>query len=1419
MTSYSELPPDQLRPLLPAHLAQKIAPDIKPADIVKIVKRIRSVRNVLSTYLPRYLVEEIELDPTPGRVSGDFREGTVLFADVSGFTAMSRKMSALGKEGAEEITGIVNNYFTKMLDISSSFGGDLLKFGGDALLIYFEGKSGALRSLAAGNAMQIAMRHFSALETSQGVFPLRMKIGIACGSIFMANLGTPEDMDYAILGNTLAEMAQAESIANPEQIVVSNRVRQATGSLVDFDPAGDRNWRVKAFNLPDDLYDDLKVDTVSNQQSTACETPSQIEDCLRDVKIIAGLSPYVPEELLSWIITDPARLSLYSSHRPVTVMFANFYGIGDFIDGVGRAYPDTITRILNTHYIAMSEVNFRYGGTINRLDTYTKGNRFLIVFGALRAHEDDPQRAVRTALEMNHRLAGVNHQIEDILNEVPELRKISDSLKIKQRIGVNSGFVFAGNTGSGTRREYTVMGDQVNLTARMMGIAQGGEVLIGQSTARQLGDHFNLMEKNRALVKGIQEPVRNFLVQGIRESSRGKTIQGTGLIAGRDDEIRLANKVVDNILQGKGGVLVIRGVSGIGKTRLSEEIISYGKSKNIEVLFGNCLSYGKMMTYHPWVEILQSFFDIQAEDHSSGTMNRIEAIQRQMDLINEGLWTPVIGTVMGLGVPDNDITREMDPKLRRQRVLDLTLKLLETRAQRQPLMLVIEDTHWADPASLDLIDYICRNIANQPVMLVLPQRPDEGLPEWSTYPHTLILELGDLTRDASMEIINDLLGDAQLPDAIYDTILAKGGGNPFFIAEVLRALIDSGAFRRDSEGVWQVSKELSEVEIPDTIHGVILSRIDRLLATHRLILQVASVIGRIFDYPTLDGVYPYADEGRSLRQHLETLNDLRLTELQAIEREIYRFIHLTTREVVYDSLSFEHRRSMHREIGDFIERTSMDSVSEQISLLAYHYYEGQAWGKAMEHNLAVTRHAQREFANEIAILSGQRALEAATNLGPDVDTRRVRIDAHETLGEVLTLVGRYDEAFKHCNLARNILEAPPHLPDQPRQMAEICRKIAAVHERQSEYENAFEWLDRGLAYLEGDEVSIEAVRIYLLGVGIYRRQGLNEEAAEWCQKSVQIASQIKTREGQQATAQAYYNLGGIEYRRGDMESAAAYCRQSLEIYHQIDDIAGQARAYTNLGAAYSDLGDWGRAVDAYNTSLTINQRIGDVQRQGFLANNLANVHLNRGELDQAASLFHQSNAIWKKIGSPLPDAVTLSNLAQVHISQENWKEAQSCLSHSEAIFEDIGSDVYIPELERRWGELLLRTGHYDQAVEHLNRSIELAIEQNNKLEWGMSLRVLGEVFLVENDYHAAKVTLDQSLEILKSINSDYEAAKVILSLTRLGLRSNMEIDRVQLQQAVSTFQMLEAQRDLAEALEYLDQIGTKPRSINGKSGG
>jgi tetratricopeptide (TPR) repeat protein len=689
---------------------------------------------------------------------------------------------------------------------------------------------------------------------------------------------------------------------------------------------------------------------------------------------------------------------------------------------------------------------------------------------------------------------------------------------------------------------------------------------------------------------------------------------------------------------------------------------------------------------------------------------------------------------------------------------------------------------------------------------MLPHRPDIGLPDWTSHPHAVDLELVDLSDDACKKIIHSMTGGIQLPEAMYEIILSRGCGNPFFIGEVVRALIDAGALERDESGVFHVIHDMSKVDLPDTIHGVIISRIDRLIASDRRILQVASVIGRVFAYQTLDSIHQYEDIETALRERLNYLSELGLTEVQVIETELYRFLHLTTREVVYEGLPFEHRRSLHREIGDFIEDASAESLGEQTNLLAYHYFEGQAWQKSMTYNLTAAQHAQREFANDTAILSAERALEAAQNLGPDVDTSQDRLGAHETLGEVMTLVGRYDEALDQYSQAREIVAGASDSPEKSRHSAELCRKTAEVFERRSEFEISFEWLDKATGYLDRDEPTIELTRIYLLGTGIHRRLGQNNEAIDWCEKSLRLGSQIKSREGRMAEAQAYYNLGGIYYRRGELQKAVDYCQQSVAVYDEIDHIVGQAKASNNLGAAFKAQGEWDLARDAYHTSLEINRRIGDIVEQGAVTNNLGSIYLNQGDWMMASAQFAESNKIWMQIGATFPEAITLNNLGAVHIQQGKSDQAHEELSRAGTIFAEVGSTDILPELERHWGDYYLKIGELDQALEHAQRSIDLATSKDVQLDLGISLMILGEIYVARGEFIAAEDSLKESLRILTELNSEFDAAKTVLALTRLELQLGKIVDRNLIEGAIQTFQKLGAQVDLASANELADQL-------------
>ncbi|UCD99958.1 MAG: AAA family ATPase, partial [Chloroflexota bacterium] len=814
-----------------------------------MAKHLHSVRGVLSTYLPRYLVIDIQKDPRPGRVSGGFHYGAVLFADVSGFTAMSEKLSVLGKEGAEEVTSIVNDYFTAMLEINDQHGGDLLKFGGDALLIFFEGHLGPHKALATGKAMMEAMARFSQVKTSQGVFPLRMKIGMACGSVFLASLGTPQSMDHAVMGSTLYKMAQSENNATAGEIVVHGDVREVTKEIATYSPLVDGFWKLDELHHTISLHDESAKDSKSLSADTGYDPDILAQDLFLDADIIGGLQPFVPQELLTRIITDPQQTTVYGSHRPVTITFTNFLGIDEIIESLGQAHADSITSILNRHFITMSEVITRFGGTVNRLDAYSKGHRILGLFGALQAHEDDPQRAVRAGLEMNNALDEVNLEAREILKAIPDLKEHFASSPLKQRIGINTGFVFGCNTGSRNRREYTVMGDQVNLTARLMGIAEEGEVLIGQTTARQAEEIFHLQEKEAVKVKGKTDPVRNFVVTGIKERVHWKTRLATSPIIGRDEELQIGREAIEAALKAQARVLVISGVSGMGKTRLAEELAWYADQQGMNLLVGTCLSYGKSMTYHPWAEVLREIFGISASSAEQDSRSRVEAVQRGMESIDEGLWAPLIGDLLGLEIGDNDLTRDLDPKLRRQRALDLTVQLLKAMAHSHPLMLVIEDAHWADPASMDLIDYVARNISGSAILFMLPHRPDIGLPDWTSFSHAAAMELTDLPDIHCREIIADITGGVQLPEAMYEVILSRGCGNPFFIEEVCRALVESGAVYYE-HGEWQ-RISMDELQIPQGVQVAVEYRLTNLPKEYQDILRMASIIGREFSFEIL----------------------------------------------------------------------------------------------------------------------------------------------------------------------------------------------------------------------------------------------------------------------------------------------------------------------------------------------------------------------------------------------------------------------------------------------------------------------------------------------------------------------------------------------------------------------------------------
>jgi class 3 adenylate cyclase/predicted ATPase len=1380
-----------LRNYLPSALERQCLLGDAIRDPAPCAQHLAALLRAVSTYLPRQVVAPLLANPEPGQVAGGFAYGTVMFADVSGFTAMSEKLSQLGTKGAEDVANIVSRLFTALLEVTDQYGGDLLKFGGDALLVYFGGQTHALHAALAALRMQETMTRFAETPTSEGVFRLQMTIGLGTGPLFMARLGSEEGMEFAVMGRGLAQMARAEDYASAGEIFVDAETYQAISEQAVVGKTQDGfcqllDLRVGESDLRNPLEDPLVALPPPVMDSGGHQW---LADTLQRIR---ALELFLPLGLMDKIKQEPERVAIGGEFRPVTVFFANFYGIDEIIEELGQARSAEITAILNAHFTTMRQIIARYGGVVNKVDTYAVGHRIMTLFGAPRAHIDDPERAVRAALEMQEAMAAFN-----------ELDTSCGQFCLKQRIGVNTGSVFAGNVGSLTRQEYSVMGDGVNLSARLMAVAAEGQVIVSQSTVRQSGGGFLLREQEPVKVKGKTLPVHNYQVMGLQEQ---RARERRPLI-GRDDEWRSVDVLIHRSLTGETRVLTVAGDAGLGKSRLLDEIAAHWSEAHGALSIGaTCPSFGRHTPYLPWLDLLRALCGLNPADSDGVKLDKITALLVEVDSTWRE-WAVLIGRLLGLNVEESDLVRGLDAQTRQRMTFRIVTRLVDHVAGEQPLLLAIDDLQWADDTSVELVNQVAHQIAGRPLLLVLAHRHDEPLAaalKLADLSRHTGLRLHELSDEAGLRLLDTLLPTTpEMPLPLKELILKNAQGNPLFIEEVAHSLIESYLILDEGSGAYRARTDLEAevIEIPDSVNRVIMSRMDRLDEFSRNVLKVASVIGQEFEYWLLSTIYPYRHAEGELRERLDELSQREILT-GPFPDLLYLFRHIMTREVAYESLLYADRRQLHRRIGESTEAQQSGRLVEYWEVLAHHFNLAEEWDKALYYSLEAGRKAQSIYANEDALHHFRQALKAAER----VDwSEGQQLLAHEGLSEVLDTLGEYDEALTHIYRAQDLVMVIDYSPEeQARRLADLCRRMAAIREKQSDYDAALDCLRGGLLAIEGLD-AVEATRIYLLGAGIYRRQGKNEEAIEWCQKSLQIALQAQTRESRQVIAQAYYNLGGIYTRQGDLSRAVEVCRQSLEVYQQIDDIVGESQAHINLANAHFEQGNWPKANEHYLQALEIKRKIGDVYYQGFITVNLGGIYLKQGDLDQAADYYQQSLEMWEELGSTYVIALLHNNMGAVALRRGHPDEALSLLQKSLQLFQEIGSGDFLSEVYRNLAEVYLEQTELDRAMEYTRRSLELAQEQEMRLEEGITRRVAGQIHTLLGDLNPAQQELEASLDILAGLNSRYEVGKTHFQLARLHkARGDWPRMEQSLEQARAIFAELGAQLDLAQVQELIN---------------
>ncbi|MEO0216003.1 MAG: AAA family ATPase [candidate division WOR-3 bacterium] len=886
----------------------------------------------MATFLPRKVVAAKIFKEGPKPV--ETFNTTLLFADISGFTAMSEKLARLGKEGAEEVNKIINDFFGPLIKIVYKWQGDIYRFGGDAFLAFFpeetEIQSSSERAINAGVEIAKFVRDHSVTKTKVGTFKIKVHIGLTKGTVYFQDLKN----NFFLGGRIVNQLMAMIDFAGPGEIVVSSEIKNELRDVI-FKPKA-HLWK----------YIGMKKKSVEPQIEIKKLSPDVVK------KNFAVLENYIPDWLLKRIELKPFFDHKDGEHRKIAVVFLHFSGIPY------DENPRKAQELLMHFYSIVDATIKKYDGWINAIDIYKDSERILAVFGFPKAYEDDEKRAVLFTYEI------LNH---------PELKKLN------LRAGINSGSIFAAPVGNELRREYTTLGDAVNLSARLGAKAENRTIVVSEPIFNKtfaLFDYESLGEKE---FKGKKKKIPVYKLtkkKEIEKKALTRWISESERIVGRDRELAKIKDLVELCTRNKGQILAITGEPGIGKSRLTQELIKLSEKAGFQVLKGNCISYGSAFSYHPWVDILTEFFGILPAD---SVKIRAEKIKRTSIGVDKKLidWLPVIGELMGVPFPETSLTKYLDAKIKKQRVLDIIFDFIKFITRSKPVNIIIEDLHWADSASMELVNYIGRNIENKPILLTLVYRPLKKKEEFMEKNWTTEIVLKELSKEDSIELVKNLLGMKDIPDDLKKAIVEKSQGNPFYIEELVKSMIEQG-YVVEEKGAWRFKGDIKRLQLPDTVEALILSRIDRLDLQDRDVLQVASILGREFDEFLLNGIYP---QSQILKKSLHNLGRLDLIKEEKGEKQArYFFKHILTREVAYGTLSFARKQELHRQVGTFIETELKDRKEEFLGLLSYHFYAGGDYDKSLLYSVEAGEKAKKVYANEEAIEFFTRAIESYEKL-------------------------------------------------------------------------------------------------------------------------------------------------------------------------------------------------------------------------------------------------------------------------------------------------------------------------------------------------------------------------------------------------------------------------------------------------------
>jgi len=1154
----------------------------------------------LNSYLPQDRLRAMARSKT----LPDHTTGSVLFTDISGFTALTESLhKSLGvRLGAEELSRRLGAAYSVLIAEIEKYGGSVIGFAGDSMMCWFNSVDGGQGSGRAAVMSALGMQ--SAIQ----MFPeLGLKVTIASGAARRFVVGDHDIQKLDVLvGATVARASTAEHHALRGDVLLDEVTAQALGGSLTI-----KEWRED-----EDTQEHFAVISNFTGGVDAVET-NTVESLSNEI-------------LKSWVHhvvfeRETSGSTFLTEFRPCVALFIRFIGIDyDLDSAVGE---------LDAFIRQVQKIASRYDGTLMDITIGDKGSYAYLNFGALAAHEDDARRAVKAALELRNKT------------------------ELQLQMGITQGLMRVGAYGGVTRKTFGALGDDVNLAARLMTTASESEILVSGHVHKAVRNDFTFEPRLPLPMKGKVELLPVFAMTG-ESQKRAIRLQEPNYalpMVGRVDELKLIEDKLDLAATGKSQVVAVIAEAGLGKSRLVAEVIRNARRKGFVGYGSACQSDAIQTPYHAWKSIWGAFFDVDYEQPLRKIIRNLEGEIEDRAPERVGAM-PLLNVVLDLNIPENDFTQNLEPKIRQSALHALLEACLKAAAKDEPLLIVIEDLHWVDALSHDLLEQLAKALAYYPVCFVLAYRPPQiarlEAPRLEALEQFTRVELHELTQTEAGSAIRAKLAQlypsrgGSLPIGLVDILMARAQGNPFYLEELLNYLHDRSID----------PSEIDKVELPDSLHTLILSRIDQLSEAEKTTLRVASIVGRLFRARWLTGYYPELGAMPAVKASLDTLESLEITPLDSSEPELaYLFKHIVTHEVTYESLPFATRAKLHERLARYLENAYPEALP--LEALAFHYGRSDNTTKQIEYLRKAGEAAQKNFANDAALDFYGKLLFLLKD-------KKTRIEIYMQRGQVLELMGQWGatEAEADYRVALNMAT------DEVISAVAAQLALGRLCRLRGEYEAALEWLtqaraasttlaDTGLA----QKISIEmGTLLWRKGEYVLAHQSLLDGLA--------LARAAADKSG---IALALHSLGTVAQYQGNNAEAQVLYEESLGLKRELSDKQGIAATLITLGNVAVDQGNHALAENLYKSGLKLKREMSDKKGISAALHNLGNLASAQGDYAVAQSFYYESLALAHEMGDKRGRANTLGNLGLLAYLQGDTTSARDLYQESLALCKEM----------------------------------------------------------------------------------------------------------------------------------------------------